>query len=391
MEKRVLYLAFRKPFPATDGYRLRVLNYCKLLKKLGYSVDIIYFEKEAEKDLKDEGVFNNTYGIQLKKITVAKNLFKSIILGQSLQENIYISKEFEAKVEELVSKNNYEFVISSYIRMYKYLNKVKGPKKIIDFTDSISMHYSEALSKIKGIWRYIYGYELKKVQKYERKVLQDCDKAMITSPKDKEHIGKDTSDIDKITVLPQWVNSKVLEYRDLDEKDENLLVFLGKMDYLPNVDAACYFCNEVMNKIKNPIRVKIIGGNPTKKIVELAKKYPNVEVTGFLDDPFKVIKEAKLMVSPIRIGGGIQNKILEGMALGKTVVTIEGREKPIIGTKNWENIVAVKESSEFAEAVDKLLENKELRTQIGKSAKILMQEHYKMDSVEQTFKKFLDN
>ena len=312
-------MAFRFPLPLTDGYRLRVYNYCKCLKNIGYNIDLFFiYEKEYEykeflekKEIKD--IFDKIIPIKLTKIQKIKNLLKSMLKQESLQENIYITPSGKDYLKD--NSDEYEKLFISYIRMYKYVDKIEG-YKVLDYTDSLAYHYDRARYKAKGLWRLIYNYEFSKIKKLEKDVLKKVNKAMITSNIDRNYILEEKVD-KKIGVFSQAIDEKLFNYKRT-EKNNNL-VFIGKLDYYPNEDAVLYFINEVFPYIQN-YKLQIIGVNPTEKIKKIIKNKQNIELLGYLEDPYQVIKNAKLMIAPIRIGGGIQNKILEDTWRPQTII-----------------------------------------------------------------------
>jgi glycosyltransferase involved in cell wall biosynthesis len=104
------------------------------------------------------------------------------------------------------------------------------------------------------------------------------------------------------------------------------------MDYPPNINAAVWFCENVLGRLHPAITFVIVGAKPTRRVRNLALRYENVQVTGFVEDPYTILKSALCVVAPMQTGGGIQNKILEAMALGAVVVTTSKAAVPIIGS-----------------------------------------------------------
>lgn len=391
-EKRILYLAFRFPFPLTDGYRIRVYNYCRCLKNIGYKVDLLFiYEDEKEyvlflEEVKD--VFENIIPIKLNKFEKIKNLLTSLLKLESLQENIFLTSKGKKYVQE--NYKNYDKVFISYIRMYKYVDKLQC-YKILDYTDSLAYHYDKARYEAHGIWKLIYSYEFEKIKKIEKNLLKKIDKALITSPIDKEYILLNIiNPKSEIEIFPQAINEKLFSYTENIEKnrDKKIIIFIGKLDYYPNEDAVLYFSEEVLPKLNN-VEFQVIGINATEKIKKLEDENSNIKILGFLEDPYQVIKNADLMVAPIRIGGGIQNKILEGMALGKTVITFEERIKPMVNIKNYEEIIGVKNTEEFIEIINKLTE-KNLK-EIGIKAQEFIKNNYTWKIIEENLKKIILN
>ena len=380
---KILYLAFRFPFPLTDGYRLRVYNYCKCLKNIGYNVDLFFiYENEEEyidflEKKEIQNIFNKIIPIKLTKFEKVKNLLKSILKQESLQENIYITANGKKKLADNLKE--YEKIIISYIRMYKYVEQIEK-YKILDYTDSLAYHYDKARFEAKGLWKLIYNYEYSKVKKLEKEVLKSVNKAMITSKIDRDyilerHINK------KIEIFSQAIDEKLFDYKK--EEENNNIVFIGKLDYYPNEDAILYFINEVFPYIKN-YKLQIIGVNPTERIKKIIGDKENIELLGYVENPYQIIKNSKLMVAPIRIGGGIQNKILEGMALGKVVITFLDRIKPFENITNNQDIIGVKDTKEYIDVLNSI--SKERIEYIEKNAQKYIKNNYIWEKIEEKLK-----
>lgn len=383
---KILYLAFRFPFPLTDGYRLRVYNYCKCLKNIGYNVDL-FFIYENEEEYVDflekkeiQNIFNKIIPIKLTKFEKVKNLLKSILKQESLQENIYITANGKKKLADNLKE--YEKVIISYIRMYKYVEQIEK-YKILDYADSLAYHYDKARYEAKGLWKLIYNYEYFKVKKLEKEVLKNVNKAMIISKIDRDyilerHINK------KIEIFSQAIDGKLFDYKK--EEENNNIVFIGKLDYYPNEDAILYFINEIFPYIKN-YKLQIIGVNPTEKIKKIIEDKENIELLGYVENPYQIIKNSKLMVAPIRIGGGIQNKILEGMALGKVVITFLDRIKPFENIINNQDIIGVNNTKEYIDILNSICEEK--LSYIEKNAQKYIKDNYTWEKIEEKLRGWL--
>lgn len=387
-EKRILYLAFRFPFPLTDGYRIRVYNYCKCLKNIGYKVDLLFiYENKNEYSSflnKVENIFDNIIPIKLNKLEKIKNLLMSLLKLESLQENIFLTSKGKKYIQKNYKK--YSKIFISYIRMYKYVEGISC-YKVLDYTDSLAYHYDKARYEAHGIWKLIYNYEFKKIKTLEKRLLEKIDKALITSAVDKEYILSGIiNSKNNIEVFPQAINEELFSYNENLEKnkDKKTVVFIGKLDYYPNEDAVLYFTKEILPKL-NDVEFQVIGINATEKIKKLENENSNIKILGFLENPYQVIKNADLMVAPIRIGGGIQNKILEGMALGKTVITFKERIKPMINIKNNEEIIGVNSTDEFIERINN--SNQKQLKEIGERAEEFIKNNYTWKIIEKKLKK----
>ena len=158
------------------------------------------------------------------------------------------------------------------------------------------------------------------------------------------------------------------------------LVFTGMMDYFPNVDAMNYFCHEIFPLVREvvpAVQFYIVGRNPTQQVRQLSRQ-PNVIVTGAVSDVRPYLVQARVAVAPLRIARGVQNKILEAMAMGLPVV---GTPAALQGTwaTTTDGVRMAESPRAFAHALVTLLEDHALRRQCGLQARRYVQEHHQWD------------
>mgnify|MGYP000023415382 CR=1 FL=1 len=378
---RILVLSSRIPYPLVGGDRKRVYYISKILATR-YHVDLLAINENRAKreELKalDE-IFDNLilfdFNLTMLKANALKNLFsrKPIQVGGYYFETIqrWIDKHFK----------KYDLVYCNHIRTAEYARRLPC-KKVLDFHDAISMNYKDALRMAKGFWKVFYFIEDKRLLPYELEVLQDFDKYFITSQADKDYLLANTSMPADIKVIAMGVDENVLR-RSQNVEEENWIVFLGKMNYYPNEDAAVYFARQVFPLLRSKLKdVKfiIVGAYPTRRVQALSK-IPGVEITGFVDDPYEYLGRAKVVVAPIRLGAGIQNKILEAMALRKPVVTTSKGARGIAGGADGKHFVVADDPEKMAEKILELLNDPERRREIGQNARALIEERYTWDAI----------
>jgi len=160
---------------------------------------------------------------------------------------------------------------------------------------------------------------------------------------------------------------------------------------MPNIDAVTYFANEIFPLIiKNQHNLKfiIVGLNPTREVLKLGKR-KNIEVTGFVDDPYEYLEKAKIVIAPLRFSAGIQNKILEAMALGKTVITTSKGARGISG-EDGKHFVVADDEKEMSEKILALINDELKRKEIGNDARELIKRKYRWDIISKNLYKEID-
>ncbi len=382
--KKILLISFRCPWPFyKGGYALRISNIAKILSKR-YTVDLLTVveNKEDEASLADlRRIVNRVFYFHHPRIKEYAGFLRAFFSPKPLQVGYFYSRKMASWVRSRHSR--YDAVFCSTIRSAEY---VKGldVTKCIDFIDALSLSCGAAAKYSNLFWRTVYNSESKRLLNYERGILNTFDISFITAQKDKDYILNGTNN--KMLVLPNGVNSKLFQ-RKFSGEQENRAAFLGKMDYRPNEDACVFFVREIFPRIKKEIPefgFDIVGTNTTKKVLNL-QKVEGVRVIGRIDDPYYYLERAKIIVAPIRFGGGIQNKILEAMALGKLVITTPVGAGGIPDAENKKHLIVVghQHPDEMAETIRRFLNDEKARSEIGKEARQLILKSYTWDGAEE--------
>ena len=390
MEK-ILILSYRFPYPLIDGSRIRIYNVGKILAEK-YQVDLLAINEGdvANEDIREtKKIFNKVVLFSFNSVLFKMNTLKGLFSKDSLQIYYHHFNEVQKWVDQ--HYNEYDLIFCIHIRMTKYLRNINNIPRVIDFIDATSINYKEAQNNSKGMWKFIYPLENKRSLSYEIKILKEYDKAFITSPFDRNYLLDNTEVPDnKLIVIPNGVKETLL-FRKNKFKEENWIVFLGKMNTAPNIDAVIYFANKIFPLIiknRNDIKFIIVGSSPTKEVLKLGRR-KNIEVTGFVEDPYKYLEKAKIIIAPLRFSAGIQNKILEPMALGKIVVTTSKGARGISG-EDEKHFIVVDGEKEMAKKILDLISDKQKRKEIGNNARELIKEKYRWEIIAKDLYKEID-
>ena len=197
---------------------------------------------------------------------------------------------------------------------------------------------------------------------------------------DKAALHEITPDV-SITVVPNGVDLDL--YRHFRGTPIHFdLIFTGKMDFRPNIDAALWFGQEVLPLIQTVhphTTFAIVGQRPHPRL-DVLRDNPGITITGYVDDVRPYIAGATVYVVPLRVGGGTRLKIMEAMAMGKAVVsTSVGAEGfPVVSGKE---LILADEPAAFAQAVVKLLDNPMRRLELGRTGQSLAHANYGWESL----------
>jgi glycosyltransferase involved in cell wall biosynthesis len=200
--------------------------------------------------------------------------------------------------------------------------------------------------------------------------------------------------------LPNYVDDRLFSIASYDEPFSPTICFFGKMDYQPNIDATVWFCREVMPLLPEHLTLTIVGANISSSLSNRLKSISKrIVIAGFLDDPFPFLSRALALIAPMITGGGIQNKILESMAIGLPVVSSSLAASGLKGAVHGENIFVCQRAEDYAKCILKLLYDKSLRREIGINAQNMARSQFSKISfskilntaIESSLKKYSDN
>lgn len=204
--------------------------------------------------------------------------------------------------------------ISSGARTSPYVMQTEfRGARFMDLGDSLGQIYATNSRHI-GSWvrRAVYRTEGQRMLAWEQRLVAECDDTFLFNPVEVENLSR----FGAVRVVPHGVPPRLFESDATTAEFADGVVVFGKMDYPPNVDSAFWFAEHVLPLLPASIRLYVVGSHPSPRLHALAAENPRVVVKGFMDDPYPGLRGAIASVCPVRMGGGIQNKVLESLAIG---------------------------------------------------------------------------
>jgi len=351
--KKILMLTSRLPYPPFGGDKLKNFNLLKILSK-HYDIYLVTVTNEKLDDetklILEKYTFN--YKIfEKSKIDFIVSASHTLINKEPLQVNYYYFDDVQKYINKISQK--VDCIISTLIRTSKYAMDIDKPK-IFDMADSLGQNYKKSLPNVKSIfWKNIYRFEAERLIDYEKKTIKKFNNTFLFNRQEIEYFNSD-----KVKFIPHGVNEELFYYDKLDNQYKNSIAFFGKMDYQPNIDAVVWFVENILTKLNKDIKFIIVGGKPTQKIIEIGKEYSKVEITGFVDEPYKILKSCMCIVAPMQTGAGIQNKILETMALGTINIVSSLAARPI-GAENKKDYIILDKPIDIINQINTIFEKKD--------------------------------
>lgn len=369
--KSCLLILPRMPYPPHSGGALRCMELVKILNKY-YNVHLVVITNETVSNNSLEFVQQHSSShkiFRLGKIRSLINLSSSVFNGHPFQVSYYYLKEVQSYVDSF--KDKVDFAITNMVRTARYLEGFKQPV-FFDIVDSYSISYEVAYKKTKSfIYKFIYKTEAGRLKKFEKDVIKRTSKTFFVNKFESDFWKNEGTTVwNPMGVnIPDAIRNQELESR---EYNKPFVAFLGKMDYRPNIDAMDWFTKHVLAKLDNNISLVVLGTSPRPELLEMAKTNPRIVVTGFVDNPYVILKKSLAIIAPMQTGSGIQTKILEGMSLEKVVISTTLASMPIIGAKNGEHLLVADDPSGMADLINNVYKQPERYQEIGKNARQLI-------------------
>jgi glycosyltransferase involved in cell wall biosynthesis len=364
---KILVCLTRVPYPLNKGDKLRAFNQIKELSKTN---DIYLFclnNSKVEKQTIDilSKYCKEIHIENISKISSCINILKSIFTKMPLQVAFYTKKSAIKTFVNAFEKVNPDVSYFQFIRTGEYIKKIQG-KKVLDFQDCLSMNMERRGKVSKGVLRYVLLKEAKRLQRYEDDMFRMVSKTTIIAKPDKDNIRSKHKD--EIEIIGNGVGEEYFSYPNNNDKEFDI-IFSGNMSYAPNVLAAKFLIKEVMPivwKKKKDAKIVIAGSSPKKEIVDMQNK--NVIVTGWVKDMKEYYSKSKIFIAPMQIGTGLQNKLLEAMAMGLPCITTSLANKALMAQKDQDILIA-NTKQEMAESIFTLLENKNIYSTLSINGK----------------------
>ncbi len=405
---KILYIAHRIPYPPNKGDKIRSFNEIKYLSQR-HEIHLACLADDPT-DLKYEDdlkTYCKTTVVVLVDVKLAK-LKSSVGLFsmRPLSLSYFYSQKLQGTIDQLLSTNDYGaiFCFSSPMAEYVFRSRVFSPrstvhgeksndhrpstKLIMDFVDVDSDKWVQYSRYARFPKSWIYALEGRRLADYERKVAKVFDHSIFVTEAERRIFQNKYPDVQNISVIPNGVDldyfSRAVSQEPASRSplpatsnQQPAVVFTGAMDYYANIDGVVWFAEEILPLVKKEIptiQFYIVGSNPTKKVLSLSYKN-GVTVTGYVPDTREYLNRAAVVVVPLRIARGIQNKILEAMAMGIPVVAtpkaFEGIE-----AQPGRDLILGENAEKIAAEVIQLIKKADLRRSLGDNARRIIEENY---------------
>lgn len=379
----LLYLVHRIPYPPNKGDKIRSYHLLKHLSHryrvhLGTFIDDRNDWQHVEKI---RSFCAETCFMDLSRRTARVRSLAGFFFGQPLTLPYYRNGRLQTWVNKVLDTRRIRNILVFSSAMAQYVAHADQALRIIDFVDIDSDKWQQYAETTRWPMNWVYRRESRLLLDYERQVARNFDSATFVSEAEAEMFSRLAPETaPKVTYFNNGVDA---DYFSPDDNSSNpypegvrVLVFVGAMDYWANVDAVNFFARRIFPKIQMrlpEVEFYIVGARPAAEVAVLAS-LPGVKVTGSVPDVRPYLTHASLAVAPLRIARGIQNKVLEAMAMEKIVILSPQAMEGIRARPDHEVVVA-RDEYEFSSRIISLLQDGFGET-IGRAARARVLEDY---------------
>ena len=365
-KQKLLYLVHRIPYPPNKGDKIRSFHFLQALAE-EFEIFLGTFIDDPEDQRYVENLKSFCREVCCVDLNPKSSKIKSLrgfVSGEALSLPYYRDSQLQAWVDATIDKQGIERVMIFSSPMAQYVEKYSHLHWVADFVDVDSDKWQQYSSSKTWPASWVYRREAERLLEYERRIAKRADTTLFVLEQEAalfKTLAPESAE--KISFVNNGVDTQQFDpdaaYTSPFPAGTKNIVFTGAMDYWANVDAVKWFAEQVfpiVSKRQEYARFYIVGSKPTREVLQLAENDSAVIVTGRVEDIRSYVAHADLVVAPLRIARGIQNKVLEAMAMAKPIVASSAAMEGIPGGADLQVEIA-NEREEFADRVIKYLEH----------------------------------
>lgn len=377
---RLFVLLSRVPYPLEKGDKLRAYHQIKLLSR----EHEVYLFCLNDKPLADEAlahlrtIAKHVEIVQLSKVKMVFRLVRALFSREPFQVHYFYQNSIQRRINQRLREFQPEHIYCQLIRCTEYVKNFHGCAKTLDYMDAFNAGHRRRIDSADRWFKPFVKEESRRLVTYENLIFDYFEHHTIISAQDQQLIYHENRN--KIKVIGNGVDVNFFHRKENEHQRFDLL-FTGNMSYPPNVDAACRLAQEILPLVRKAIpsmRLLIAGASPAK-VVEQLNNVEGVQVSGWLPDIRDAYNDAAIFVAPMRIGSGMQNKILEAMSMEMPCVTtaLVANAFPK-DHRAWFDIAETNE--EIAASIIRLHRDKALCVEKASGGRALVEAHYSWES-----------
>ncbi|WP_077508113.1 TIGR03087 family PEP-CTERM/XrtA system glycosyltransferase [Sphingomonas sp. LM7] len=377
----ILFLAHRVPYPPDRGDKIRSFHMLRHLARHGRVHLAAFADDPRDMDRPELAPFTASRAIVRRTKSQALAGLQALATGRPLSLTGFDDAGIRRAVRDVLAREDIETIFVFSSQMAQYVPAEPNARVVMDFVDMDSAKFAAYADAAKGPMRWMLVREARLLQDYEATVAARADASLFVSEAE-AGLFRRTTGAQRVHAIENGIDTAHFDPTSDFERPEagsQLIVFTGQMDYRPNIEAVTWFAEEILPGVQatHPgAEFAIVGRNPSDAVKALADR-DGVIVTGEVADVRGWLSAAAVVVAPLKLARGIQNKVLEAMAMARPVVASAAAAEGI----DHKGTIAVGASvADMVEAVTRLLSERETADRLGRGARARVIARYGWDA-----------
>jgi sugar transferase (PEP-CTERM/EpsH1 system associated) len=378
----VLYLVHRVPYPPDKGDKVRSYH---LLRHIAshHRVHLATFADDPADLAHEEPLRRWCASLHIEPLATRRSRIASLrglLAGEALSLPYYRSSRLADWVKDTCATNGIGATIVFSSVMAQYVPAALERSLLVDFVDVDSAKWTQYAARHPWPMSWLYRREGVRLLDFERKVAARAKRAFFVTEAEVALFKRLAPECGNVEAVGNGVDADYFSPDAVSESPfppgEISLVFTGAMDYWPNIDAVTWFSTEVVPELRARypnLRFHIVGRSPASQVRALANDV--VSVTGSVPDVRPFLRHAAVVVAPLRVARGVQNKILEAMSMGRAVVAAEACAGGIEARPGSDYVVA-SDADDYMRGISALIDDPGRAREIGVAARKVVLERY---------------
>lgn len=377
---KILYVSHRFPFPPKRGGKIRPFN---MIRHLSRSHEVVVASiARSEQEAKDgEGLASFCRRYEMARVHDSVQVLRMLVrlpTATPSSMGYFYSPGTMRAVRQAIDRERFDLIFVHCSSVAQYVEDVRGVPKILDFGDMDSQKWLEYSNHKPFPLSLGYRLESWKLERAERSLARKFDMCTATTRAEWETLESYRTGV-ATDWFPNGVDSEYFAPGD-DPYEPDTIAFVGRMDYYPNQQCMFEFCERTLPALRArrpALRLLIVGADPSPAVSKLGR-LPGVTVTGSVPDVRPYLRRSALMVAPLSIARGTQNKILEAMAMGVPVVTSRTAAGGVDADDD-EHFLVADAPDGYVAAILRVLENRDERRRLSLAGRARMLSHHAWD------------
>ena len=379
--RQILFVTHRVPYPPDKGDRIRNFNVLRCVARHA-DVHLACLADEPVPDGVDDALQHYCGRVAMVPVAAAARWLRgvtSLLRGRTVTEGAFYVPAFARLVRAWARTTAYHAVLTSSSSMVPYLDlpELRALPAVVDLVDVDSQKWLDYALSARGWRAWLYRTEGWRLRKLEQRLPARVRAVTLVSEAEASLYRHfcDPGAVHAVT------NGVALDYfHPVVPQAEAGCVFVGALDYHPNVEGTTWFCREVWPELRrrHPVTtLDLVGRRPGSPLRRLGQ-VPGVTLVGPVPDVRPYVARAAVAIVPLRLARGVQNKVLEALAMGKAVVATP---QSIAGLKTQPGVhlLAASTAAEWVESLDRLLRDADLRRRLGSAGRRYVEEHHRWE------------